>query len=413
MIHFARLFLSAVPVSTILASGIISLLLFGVAAAGSLEDGVEAFRRGDYATAIRLLRPLAEQTYPIAQSYLGDMYNFGEGVPRDYTQAVYWRRQAAAKGVLSGVAAAGQFQDGVMAYQHGDYAMAMRLLRPFANGGNAVAQSYIGQMYNYGFGVPQDYAQAVLWYRRAAEQGQIGAQLHLGGNYRLGEGVPEDLAQAFLWYRRAAEQGDPDAQDLVGGMYEKGWGVPQDYVQAVLWHRKAADQGSDFSKKALARICAEVPSVKTMCTGAISAHGPQTQTTRTAPDDYATEVSLRKEGGTFIAPISINNTLTMEFVIDSGASVVTIPADVVSTLIRTGAISKDDFIGSETYQLADGSKVPSTTFTIRTLKIGTREIRDVKASVAKLEGSLLLGQSFLMRFKSWTIDNERSVLLLR
>jgi clan AA aspartic protease (TIGR02281 family) len=387
------------------------LALFGIAAAGQLQDGRTAFQHGDYATAMRVLRPLADQGNAAAQGYLGDMYNFGEGVPRDYAQAVLWYRRAAAGGVLTGVAAAGQLQDGVATYQSGDFTTAMRLLHPLADQGSAVAQRYLGDMYNFGEGVPQDHAEAVEWLRKAAEQGQIAAQLRLGGNYRLGEGVPKDDAKTALWYRKAAEQGDPDGEGLLGGMYENGWGVPRDYAQAVLWYRKAADQGSDYEKAALARICADVPDAKPACTGAVPDETPP-QKAKPVPDDYATEVALKKEGGTFIAPISINEALTLDFVIDSGAAVVSIPADVVSTLIRTGTISREDFIGSQRYQLADGSTVPSETFTIRTLKIGTREIKDVKASVAKPEGSLLLGQSFLTRFKSWTINNERGVLLL-
>jgi predicted aspartyl protease len=47
------------------------------------------------------------------------------------------------------------------------------------------------------------------------------------------------------------------------------------------------------------------------------------------------------------------------------------------------------------------------------MKVGDREINNVTGSVAKIEGSLLLGQSFLSRFKSWSIDNERGLLLLK
>ena len=91
---------------------------------------------------------------------------------------------------------------------------------------------------------------------------------------------------------------------------------------------------------------------------------------------------------------------------------VSIPYDVVITLM-TGTITRNDFLGSQTYTLADGSHVPSETFRIRSLQVGDREIRDVIGSVAKTEGSLLLGQSFLTRFKSWSIDNERGVLVLK
>jgi clan AA aspartic protease (TIGR02281 family) len=123
-------------------------------------------------------------------------------------------------------------------------------------------------------------------------------------------------------------------------------------------------------------------------------------------------VPLKMDGGTFIVPVQINGAMTLDFVIDSGASDVSVPADVVSTLMRAGAIREPDFIGENTYVLADGSKTKSTTFTIRTLKVGNTVLENVKGSVASSQGSLLLGQSFLKRFKSWSIDNTKQELLL-
>ena len=70
-------------------------------------------------------------------------------------------------------------------------------------------------------------------------------------------------------------------------------------------------------------------------------------------------VPMVGDGGTFAVPVTINNQLTLKFVIDSGASDVSIPTDVVSTLVRTGTIADTDFLGSQTYKLADGSTVPS------------------------------------------------------
>jgi clan AA aspartic protease (TIGR02281 family) len=130
--------------------------------------------------------------------------------------------------------------------------------------------------------------------------------------------------------------------------------------------------------------------------------------------DYgpSTVIPMQKEGGTFVVPVSINGQLTLKFTIDSGASDVSIPADVVSTLIRTETITDSDFLGTQIYTLADGSTIPSPTFTIRSLKVGDKVLQNVQGSVASAKGSLLLGQSFLSRFKSWSIDNQRQVLLL-
>ncbi len=129
-------------------------------------------------------------------------------------------------------------------------------------------------------------------------------------------------------------------------------------------------------------------------------------------DKSASEVPLQSEGGVLVVPVSINNAITLKFVIDSGAADVSIPADVVSTLVRTGTIRDTDFLGRKTYTLADGSTVPSATFRIRVLKVGDHEIENVTGSIASRNGEPLLGQSFLKRFKSWHIDNERQVLLL-
>jgi predicted aspartyl protease len=91
---------------------------------------------------------------------------------------------------------------------------------------------------------------------------------------------------------------------------------------------------------------------------------------------------------------------------------VSVPADVFSTLRRTGTIEDADITGKQTYVLADGSKSQSPTFMIRSLKVGGRVVENVRGSVASAQGSLLLGQSFLERFKSWSIDNTKHVLLL-
>src|SRR6202040_894745 len=119
-----------------------------------------------------------------------------------------------------------------------------------------------------------------------------------------------------------------------------------------------------------------------------------------------------KQGGVLLVPVLINDKLPLDFVIDSGASDVTVPADVVSTLMRTGTLVPADFTGTQMYVLADGSKVPSQTFRIRSLKVGDLVLNNVGASVASTNGALLLGQSFLGRFKSWSIDNIRQVLVL-
>jgi TPR repeat protein len=132
----------------------------GVARAAPFDNAMAAYERGDYAIALRLFRPLADQGEAAAQNNLGAMYANGQGVPRDYAEAVKWYRKAADQGY-------------------------------------ALAQTSLGFMYEQGQGVPQDYAQAHMWYRKAADQGDAAAQLELGVMYGEGQGVRQDYAEAL------------------------------------------------------------------------------------------------------------------------------------------------------------------------------------------------------------------------
>ena len=73
----------------------ILLLCSSVTKADVLEDGVEAHHKGNYAQALELLRPIAEEGDARAQGLLGGMYGQGKGVTQDYQQAVKWYRLAA------------------------------------------------------------------------------------------------------------------------------------------------------------------------------------------------------------------------------------------------------------------------------------------------------------------------------
>ena len=113
--------------------------------------------------------------------------------------------------MLVGPAWAG-FDEGMAAYDRGDYATALKEWLPLAEQGDANAQNSLGIMYGNGDGVTQDYAEALKWYRKAAEQGNADAQNNLGVMYANGEGVPQDHAQAHLWWNLAAAQGNEVAR---------------------------------------------------------------------------------------------------------------------------------------------------------------------------------------------------------
>lgn len=139
--------------------------------------------------------------------------------------------------------------EGVEAYEKGDYAVALKEFKKSAEQGNANAQFNLGLMYSEGRGVPKDDSQAFVWYTKAAEQGDASAQYNLGVMYHEGQGVPQDYAKAMSWYLKAVEQGHVSAQNNLGNMYAKGEGVPQDYKIAYILFNLAASKGSDNAVK--------------------------------------------------------------------------------------------------------------------------------------------------------------------
>ena len=156
---------------------------------------------------------------------------------------------------LSGAGRAGPAADvtaATAAFDKGDFAAALALLRPLADQGDAAAQYNLAQMYRYGKGVPQDLPEAVRWYQKAALQGDRFAQFNLGVMYDEGRGVQKNIDDAIAWYRKAAEQGDARALYNLGVIYENGQGVMPNAEQAYVWYSLAAFrfQGGDPQTRA-------------------------------------------------------------------------------------------------------------------------------------------------------------------
>jgi clan AA aspartic protease (TIGR02281 family) len=126
----------------------------------------------------------------------------------------------------------------------------------------------------------------------------------------------------------------------------------------------------------------------------------------------AEDIPLVREGGTYEVPVRLNDQFALNFTLDTGAADVAIPADVVSTLLRTGTVTERDFIGRTDYITADGSKLPSLRFTLRQVQVGSAVVRNVVASVTPVKGLPLLGQSFLSRLPPWQIDYPRHALVI-
>ena len=183
-------------------------------------------------------------------------------------------------------------------------------------------------------------------------------------------------------------------------MYQRGQGVPQDYILSFMWliigKTNLAAVVPTYSARPTPAQFALAQSLAKQCIVSNYKQCGEPQANQNSAS--ATSVRMRMEGGTYVVPVLINDAITLDFIVDSGAADVSIPADVVLTLMRTKTIEETDFLGEQTYVLADGSKVPSQTFVIRSLKVGNKVLENVHGSVASVHGSLLLGQTFLSRF---------------
>ena len=73
-----------------LAAILLMLSFAAPVAAGPIEDADAAYGNGNYPLALQLSRPLAEKGNVLAQTNLGLMYFYGQGVPQDYSEAVKW-----------------------------------------------------------------------------------------------------------------------------------------------------------------------------------------------------------------------------------------------------------------------------------------------------------------------------------
>ncbi|NQW01174.1 MAG: sel1 repeat family protein [Rhodospirillales bacterium] len=144
------------------------------------DRGLDAYYKRDYARALSLWLPLAEQGHTSAQVYVGVMHNDGKGVPQDIQKALRWTTLAAEQG-------------------HPD------------------AQNTLGEAFYGGKGVPKDIDAAVKWATIAANQRQSDSQILLGILHYKGEGLPKNDVLAAMWWQIASSQ----ANTRAGGLLKK------------------------------------------------------------------------------------------------------------------------------------------------------------------------------------------------
>ena len=175
-------------------------------ARAGLAEGLAAYDRADYATALKELAPMAEKGDAGAQYQIGKMTSLGQGMVKDARSAAEWFHKAAEQGL-------------------------------------AEAQAALGYLCLIGEGVSQNNDLALVWTRKAADQGYALAQFNLAVMYGDSHGIKKNPAESLKWMRKAADQGQKDALYSLASMYQEGKGVTRDVVLAYLLFDLAGRNG--------------------------------------------------------------------------------------------------------------------------------------------------------------------------
>lgn len=137
---------------------------------------------------------------------------------------------------------------GIAAYEAGNYKLALKLYEEAVRLGNSTAQFNAGSMYYTGKGMTVDMAKALFWYEKAAEHGVADAQFTCGVMYYNGDGTTINYDKAVYWHEKAAAQGVADSQFICGIMYSTVNKVKSEY-----WLEQAAEQGHEGALTELGR----------------------------------------------------------------------------------------------------------------------------------------------------------------
>ena len=123
-----------------------------------------------------------------------------------------------------------------------------------------------------------------------------------------------------------------------------------------------------------------------------------------------TKVSMRKEGGVYLVPITVNG-LNLDFIFDTGASSISLSSAEAIVMLRQGQITQDDIVGQKQFRDATGGVSVGTIVLLRTVQIGDIILENVEASIVdNIQAPLLLGQTALAKFGKVTIDYNHNTI---
>lgn len=197
---------------------------------GLFDEALSLYKEGKLKEALEIFKALAEQGHAMSQFIVGNMYDFGESVPRDYKQAFIWYKKAAEQG-------------------HPD------------------AEYNLAVFYADGKGTEQNYEKAIEWFNKSANRGNQKAQQEvLTLSRELAERYNEEAFQAFdaqrisdaiKLFELSGKYGNTNAYLNLGIMFIQGKMVEKNVLKAKEYLSKAMERGNAQAKQILDMIEAE------------------------------------------------------------------------------------------------------------------------------------------------------------
>lgn len=180
----------------------------GVFERTGVDQGIAAFKKGNYSYARTWFSAPEAADDPRAWYYLGRLYQEGlGGFVVDLKRAERLYHQSAEKGIPEAMLA-------------------------------------LADLYSRGGGVPPNFAVARVWHERAANTGNVDGMVLLARDLSGENGLPPDYDRARIWFEQAAATGHAEAMRRLGDMYRNGYGVDVSMVEALKWYRLAVKAGN-------------------------------------------------------------------------------------------------------------------------------------------------------------------------
>ncbi|WP_085905491.1 tetratricopeptide repeat protein [Kiloniella majae] len=228
--------------------------------AGDYEDGIAAYRAGEYGKAIELLSNAGNQGNAKAQYYLSVLYEGGSGIDKDMEASLNWLKRAAEGGMVEAQRNLGAFYHDDIDDPDDDIDQAIYWYQRAASQGDLTGQLRLGILLDREKDTTFDHREAIRWYLLAARQGVAQAQHNLGVMHSQGRGTPVNPDKALDWFFKAAKQRYTNAMVAIGETYLAGKGVPQSNVEAYKWFQLADINGHETIARQMKEIAADLTS---------------------------------------------------------------------------------------------------------------------------------------------------------